>query len=193
VADTEERAPAPGSLRLVQEFVNTRDVLAGTDELASPEGLAAWLDEQALPRSGRPFAAHEVRAATELREALRAVLRANSGGAADPAAADRVNQASDRAPLRLRLDAEGGARLEEAAGRRPGVDAALGRVLAAAYTAMADGSWSRLKVCGSDDCEWAFYDRSRNRSGHWCDMAACGSRHKVRAYRARHAPGHTPP
>jgi predicted RNA-binding Zn ribbon-like protein len=58
-------------------------------------------------------------------------------------------------------------------------------VLAAAGTAMLDGSWARLKACAGPECEWAFYDRSRNRSGLWCDMAVCGSRHKVRAYRSR--------
>jgi predicted RNA-binding Zn ribbon-like protein len=51
--------------------------------------------------------------------------------------------------------------------------------------AMIDGTWVRLKACLDPDCGWAFYDRSRNRSGHWCEMAVCGSRHKVRAYRAR--------
>jgi predicted RNA-binding Zn ribbon-like protein len=190
VSDTSERAPAPGSLRLVQEFVNTRDVESGADELASPDGLAMWLGREDLPGAGGTVGAGDVTAAIELREALRAVLRANSGAAPDPAATALVNRAAERAPLRLRLDPNGGAQLEEAAGDgRAGVEAALGRILAAAYTGMADGSWRRLKVCASDDCEWAFYDRSRNRSGHWCDMAACGSRHKVRAYRARHTSG----
>ena len=82
-----------------------------------------------------PVGVDEVSAATELREALRAVLRANSGAAPDPAAAALVNRAAERAPLRLRLDPNGGARLEEAAGTgRRGVEAALGRILAAAYT-----------------------------------------------------------
>jgi predicted RNA-binding Zn ribbon-like protein len=187
VPDTGERAPAPGSLGLVQEFVNTRDAESGADELATAGGLAAWLSRQALPGADGPVGADDVTAATELREALRAVLRTNSGALPDPAAAALVNRAAERAPLRLRLDTHGGARLEEAADKgQAGVEAALGRILAAAYTGMADGSWTRLKVCASDDCEWAFYDRSRNHSGHWCDMAVCGSRHKVRAYRARH-------
>ncbi len=187
MSDTTERDPAPGSLRLVQEFVNTRDAESGADELATADGLAAWLRREDLPGAGATFGADDVTAATDLREALRAVLRANSGAAPDPAAAALVNRAAERAPLRLRLDPSGGARLEEAAGDgTAGVEAALGRILAAAYTGMAGGTWARLKVCASDDCEWAFYDRSRNHSGQWCDMAVCGSRHKVRAYRARH-------
>jgi predicted RNA-binding Zn ribbon-like protein len=192
VADHTERAPAPGSLRLVQEFVNTRDVESGDDRLASPEGLAAWLDEQSLPGAGGPIAAADVASATQLREALRALLRANSGAAPDPAATALVNEASERAPLRLHVDPDGGAHLEGAAAGRPGIDPALARILAAAYTGMAEGGWARLKVCADEECEWSFYDRSRNHSGQWCDMAVCGGRHKVRAYRARQAPGHTP-
>jgi predicted RNA-binding Zn ribbon-like protein len=110
--------------------------------------------------------------------------------------AGRRRQARQRRPrrchgpaalLRVELDLGGGAALREAG--RQGIDAALARILAAAYIAMIDGTWPRLKACLDPDCGWAFYDRSRNRSGHWCDMAACGSRHKVRAYRARR---HTP-
>ena len=125
--------------------------------------------------------------ARALREALRALLRANAGGDPDPAATVLVNGLAARAPLRLELDA--------AAKRhctRPGARAST-RPSPASWRRstprMVDGTWARFKVCLDPGCEWAFYDRSRNRSSHWCDMAACGSRHKVRAYRARR---HTP-
>ena len=54
-----------------------------------------------------------------------------------------------------------------------------------------EGQWIRLKVCPADDCQWAFYDRSRNRSATWCDMKVCGNRHKVREYRERRLRGAT--
>jgi predicted RNA-binding Zn ribbon-like protein len=66
------------------------------------------------------------------------------------------------------------------------VAAALGAILAIVYQSMADGTWSRLKACRSDTCQWAFYDTSKNRSAHWCTMAVCGNRAKARAYRRRH-------
>jgi predicted RNA-binding Zn ribbon-like protein len=66
-------------------------------------------------------------------------------------------------------------------GSRPG--AVVGPIVAIVYEAMVNGTWARLKACRADDCHWAFYDRSRNRSGTWCDMADCGNRAKVRAYR----------
>ena len=54
---------------------------------------------------------------------------------------------------------------------------------AISLTAMLDGSWLRLKVCRN--CEWSFYDNSKNRSGSWCSMQLCGNRLKTRAYRTR--------
>ena len=68
-----------------------------------------------------------------------------------------------------------------------GVDGALGRLVAIVATAMADGTWSRLKACQADRCGWAFYDHARNRSRRWCSMAVCGNRTKARSYRRRHA------
>jgi predicted RNA-binding Zn ribbon-like protein len=42
-----------------------------------------------------------------------------------------------------------------------------------------------MKACAADDCQWAFYDSSKNRSRTWCSMDVCGHRAKTRAYRAR--------
>jgi predicted RNA-binding Zn ribbon-like protein len=84
----------------------------------------------------------------------------------------------------LRFDSGGRVRLEPAA---RGIDAALGRLIAIAASAMVDGTWSRLKACRADDCHWAFYDHARNHSRHWCSMAVCGNRTKARTYRQRHA------
>jgi predicted RNA-binding Zn ribbon-like protein len=171
------RAPAPGPLRLVQEFVNTLDAEEGQDLLADRETFSAWLQEQGPAVTGPPPGDRDLAAAIELREALRALLRVNSGADADPEAAALVNRMAAEAPVRVELGPDGAATLKGS-----GI---LATVLAAAGTAMLDGSWARLKACVDPECQWAFYDRSRNRSGHWCDMAVCGSRHKVRAYRSR--------
>jgi len=50
-----------------------------------------------------------------------------------------------------------------------------------------EGTWPRLKACANDTCQWAFYDISKNRSGRWCTMDACGNLMKARAYRRRRA------
>jgi predicted RNA-binding Zn ribbon-like protein len=51
--------------------------------------------------------------------------------------------------------------------------------------AQRDGSWTRLKACANDECQWAFYDRSRNHGGTWCEMSSCGNKLKNREFRAR--------
>ena len=89
---------------------------------------------------------------------------------------------AERGALSVHFTADGRVTL---APRGIGIDAALAGLLVPVAHAAADGSWERMKVCGAGDCRWAFYDFSRNRSGRWCDMAVCGNRTKVRAYRSR--------
>lgn len=181
-----ERAPAPEPVRLVQLFVNTVDLEDGDDAIADAHGLHAWLVEHRLidPSSAVPTRASHERAVT-LREALRSLAYANGGHELDPHAIDTVNEAASRAGLRPLLTGPTKSEMRPASGAHA-VDAALGRIVAAVHAGIADGTWPRLKACERDTCRWAFYDHSRNRSGHWCSMAVCGSREKNRrAYRRR--------
>jgi predicted RNA-binding Zn ribbon-like protein len=176
------RQPAPGDLALVQRFINTLDIEASTDELSSPEGLSQWLAAHELIAADAHVDADDLNRARGLRESLRVLLDANHGAAPSHEAIDAFNEQAARLPLHVRADPPGRLALEPAAG---GVDGALGRLLAIAYTAAIDGTWSRLKVCPADTCRWAFYDHSKNRSSTWCSMAVCGNRAKVRAYQQR--------
>jgi predicted RNA-binding Zn ribbon-like protein len=177
--------PAPAELELVRGFVNSWNRLRDHEELATPADLRAWLAERGLLGGGEDVGAGDHRRALEVREALRAALMTNAGLELDPAAGSALEAAARRARLGVRFDEHGHARTEPLAG---GVDGALGRLLAIVAAAQADGTWPRLKVCLADDCQWAFYDRSRNRSAVWCDMRVCGNRQKVRSYRERHLP-----
>ncbi|MGH9061952.1 MAG: CGNR zinc finger domain-containing protein, partial [Acidimicrobiales bacterium] len=67
---------------------------------------------------------------------------------------------------------------------------AVTAVLAATTRLTIRGDWVRLKICPADDCLWAFYDESRNRSRTWCSMRVCGNREKARSWRARAAGVH---
>lgn len=174
--------PAPGSLEDVREFVNTRDVEQGTDELESPADADRWLEAHGLPRIDGDDHAADFDRLIALREALRAMLLANNTGEPPPADALTVlNQQSSEAAVGLHFDA-GGATLVT---RCAGVDAVIARILAIVHGAMQDGSWARLKVCPSEDCLWSFYDGSRNRSATWCEMEECGNREKARRWRQR--------
>jgi predicted RNA-binding Zn ribbon-like protein len=168
---------APEPLRLVQRFVNTSDREHGREWLGSPAELSAWMEEHGLG-AGRSHGT-DVGKAIELREALRALLRANNRGP-DPGEAVAVVNRIARDTVVVEAAPAGRAVLAPSGA---GVDGALGRITATALTAMLDGTWLRLKVCRK--CEWAFYDYSKNRSGSWCSMQLCGNRLKTRAYRKR--------
>jgi predicted RNA-binding Zn ribbon-like protein len=180
--EIEERESAPGELRLIQEFVNTRDIETGSEDLASPDLLASWLEHRGLLADKTAVTESDRQQAVRVREALRAALLTNNGAAFDGDALDTLNRAAQEAPLRVSVQPEGGASLEVSAS---GVQGAIGRLLGIMFTAMTTGTWSRLKACRSDRCQWAFYDHSKNRSGTWCSMAVCGNRTKTRAYRQR--------
>jgi len=173
---------APGQLELVRRFVNTWDGEGPVERLPDPDALRDWLVEHKLMAHDGAVSTAELERARTLRDALRAQLRAHHGGAVDPAAAAVVDAAAGRARLQARFGADDAVRLEAAA---EGVDGILGGLLAIVADAMRDGTWARLKVCPAEDCQYAFYDTSRNRSGVWCTMGVCGNRAKVRSYRER--------
>jgi predicted RNA-binding Zn ribbon-like protein len=174
---------ADSDLELVCAFVNTLDVESGDDVIDSPARLVEWLRGRGLLDERAPLGAGAVVRTRAVREALRDHLRANLGGPLPAEAVAVLAHQAERSRVRLTFGAEGASLAPS--GR--GVDAALGTILTAVAGAMADGSWARLKACEADDCRWAFVDRSRNGSRHWCSMEICGNRTKVRAFRERRA------
>ncbi|HET9103656.1 MAG TPA: CGNR zinc finger domain-containing protein [Solirubrobacteraceae bacterium] len=175
-----DQAP-PHGLDQVIDFVNTRDIDRGTDALGSASDLRAWLAAHGHRGASRATAA-DLEAAHALREALRAVLLAHNGATPDSAAAAVLDGVAQAGGLGVRFGRDGA---ELVAGG--GVTGALANLLIPVVRAGADGSWPRVKACLGEGCAWAFYDRSRNRSGRWCDMTVCGNRAKVRTYRGRRA------
>ena len=174
--------PAPEPLRLVQAFVNTVDFENGVEELTDPAALEAAfarlgvLDEQA------PLEPDDLERALRVREALRALLLGNNGVAVERSTLETLEEATRLARLAVRFDDDGRTALLPDAG---GVDGALGRIVGVVHTAMADGTWPRLKACPRHICRWVFYDRSKNRSSRWCSMSVCGNRVKTTRYRRK--------
>jgi predicted RNA-binding Zn ribbon-like protein len=177
----EPRAHAPGRLRLVEEFVNTVDYEHGREVLHDPSRLRELLFELGLLDADAKTSEADLRRAHEVRAALRSLLLANNGGDRDPEALRVLERTADEGRLSVRFDRDG-ASLVPAARDVKGALAALVGVVA---VAMADGTWPRMKACRREVCQWAFYDRSRNRSSTWCHMSVCGNRTKTRAYRER--------
>ena len=168
------RPSAPGSLALVEEFLRTRN------EITSADGLGRWRAAHGLPGEVSPATYDR---ALRLREALRSLMLANNGGRPDPAAVDTVNAEITACGLRPEIAPDGTrVRWPDAGAASDGL---LAPLLSAVITAMTDGTWQRMKACAADDCHYAFYDHTRNRSARWCDVAGCGVNTRMRAYRRR--------
>jgi predicted RNA-binding Zn ribbon-like protein len=126
-----------------------------------------------------------LRRARALREAIHAIGAALAHGAPPPAA-----------PLAV-VNRELGAGLQWARLRRQDHELAwdwaasprLDRVLWPVVRSLADllvgPLHQRVKQCPGHGCGWLFLDMTKNRRRRWCEMSVCGSRAKVRRYRAR--------
>ena len=183
MTEPESRDPAPGSLALVQKFINSTEMPDGVDELRTAPLAAAWLHDA----TGVDFtvSTRDLERLIATREALRDLLEGHTGENVDPAVAVRLEKLLGHAPLRPVVSVQG-ARL---AVDCRGIDSFLGMISTALVEATLMGTWERFKVCRSDTCRWAFYDHSKNGRSCWCTMRVCGSREKARAYRARQRAG----
>lgn len=176
------RERAPAALGMIEDFVNTRTLLFGREQIGSPAALRDWLLERALIGPQLEAGEAEWLRALAVREGLRALLRANNGVALKPEDIAALNAMLAALHMEVRLDGTG---IPVYSSLAEGVDGAVGGILARALAARADGSLDRLKVCHDEACQWAFYDRSRNHSATWCVMEDCGNRNKTRIYRQR--------
>lgn len=170
------------NLVVVEQFLNTLDErtfsLHGrnhvtTEQLTSVETLSAWLEAHGLVAPGQELRPSDLAAALSLRATLRAAL---TGGTDEAAAAEALAGF----PLWLVPEPSGKLRLRAVSGVE-----GLDTIVQTVAESVACGRWSRLKLCASPDCRWAFYDTSRSGAGRWCSMEVCGNRHKTRAYRRR--------
>jgi predicted RNA-binding Zn ribbon-like protein len=176
--------PAPGGLGLVQDFMNTRNHLQGGDLLESVEEADRRLAERGLLEMDESVGETGRRVLVDFREALRALLLANSGVAEPGPDVEGLNQFAASAALGVLFRADGRPALGPMAGDGL-AERVVARLLAEVFRAEAEGRWGRLKACQNPACRWVFYDASKNGLGRWCNMQVCGARHKMRRYRER--------
>lgn len=176
---------APGALELVRAFVNSLDLdRPEQDPFLTPESARVWLEERGFPALA--LAVGEAARLRELREALRMELLSHAGDDV-PGAWDRLGTILDGSRLELAFHAGDGVALRAVA--ESGFETVRGEIAARVFEAVRADRWLRLKVCRKDTCLFAFYDRSKNGSGAWCDMAVCGNRVKAERRRARERTG----
>ena len=173
----EVHGPVPDDLARLVSLLNTVDLENGLDQLADRSGFDAWL------RAGGSGActSGELATARQLRAALRALAASNCGQTLNETALADAAGCATRLPVSIQL-ASGGSAIVVGG---EGAARTLGEVLASYARAVEQGRWSRVKLCGSPSCRWAFWDGSKNGSRKWCAMSVCGSRAKMRGYRQR--------
>jgi hypothetical protein len=153
---------------LIVRFLNTLDVDEGTDALDTLDGWVSWLSAEGLEDCFGP----QDPGALEQARALRADLRALASG--------EQHAQGRQVDIQVALTPEGQVELS--------APTAAGFLAAAAAKVAIEQRIDRIKICPADDCLWAFYDTSRNRSRQWCSMKVCGNRAKARNHRLRNVP-----
>lgn len=177
---TPVQAPyAPAPLELVRQLANTTDREQGTDQLATTTSAEQWLSNAGFPG---PVTARDLRRITSLRSTVRLAMEANHGRPTVPdEMLTELNAVLAWSGARPEVRASG----LNLAPSRPGVRGLSGAIVAAVAVGLAAGNWERLKICTNTECQWAFYDHSRSKTGQWCSMGSCGNRAKQRRWRSR--------
>ena len=178
-----ESKPAPDPLNRIQALVNTVELPEGPDRLADPIDAQPWLVSSGLLAPDAELRPDDLALVRGVREGLRAMLVHNAGGPPPtPGAFAPLREVATDGTARADFDDHGEVLLSATGDSVP---ARLIELLLIIRDAQRDGTWARLKACGNDECQWAFYDRSRNHGGTWCEMSSCGNKLKNREFRAR--------
>ncbi|MGW2656807.1 CGNR zinc finger domain-containing protein [Streptomyces sp. NPDC001478] len=175
----------PASAVLVESFANTVDVEEASDEIATPQGLSAWLGGRGLlDDPSVTLAPADHRDYLALRAGIREELGAHVGDVPDPALLAGADRVLARHPVLVTARGTLAPVPDLPPERRPLA------VLALAWSQLVTtGDAARLKRCAEHSCAWAFWDVSKNRSRRWCSMRVCGNRNKARSYASRQRSG----
>jgi len=180
-------SPAPGDLELLQRFVNLHEHDERGNELDPPtEMVRAFLVDRGLLTRDERLTASDRETYLRLRDAIRRLVDSEPGDPISETDAETIDRIGLAAGLHPHFRAAGSPTLEP---KGAGAEGAFGQIVAIAFVASFDGTFERLKSCADETCRAVFYDRSKNHSGRWCSMSACGNRAKVRAWRERQRAG----
>lgn len=181
------------------DFANTFDPRRGQhpqDKLTSYDALLAFASQSGLIDANTAKALdawsierpHEARAIHARAIALREAIFGAAGSVAnhrDPDPADLELLAREMAAAlghaRLAVTPEGFDWRWDVDDAHP--EQPLRPIAHAASHLLTAHDLGRLRVCAADDCDWLFYDTTRNQSRKWCDMATCGNRAKMARHR----------
>jgi predicted RNA-binding Zn ribbon-like protein len=173
-------APAPGSLGLVQDFLNTVGIGDyGPDLLADPElgrtwaaqAGQAWLAEHGIEATPPVLSDADVTNLYGLRQTIAKMVEGQS-----------VRVGSGAVLASFAVSGSGEVGLEPVGGGWRWYAAALWTEI---LLSQHGDTWRRIKRCRNPECASTFYDRSKNNSGVWHNVKTCGNAANLRASRAR--------
>ena len=147
-------------------------------------GLADWQAwvRRKMPNTSRAVATAAFHHGMRLHVALRSLQAVNSGIRIDEAVAghEAFNDLIAHYVIQPRLGEDGRLCFASDSPGDPVV-----RLVVMVMEALQSGDWRRFKLCREPTCRASYYDASRAAAKTWCSMATCGSRDKMRRYRAR--------
>jgi predicted RNA-binding Zn ribbon-like protein len=148
--------------------------------LTEPKLLSDWAVQAGLVDEAIDATEDDCASAIELREAIyRTVCARLEKRRPHTSDIDLLNELAPRPQLAPRL-------LRSGATRRDGTVAQLLASLAAdLLDLMAGPDIENVKRCSDPDCTRLYLDSSRAKNRHWCGMATCGNKAKVKAFRER--------
>jgi predicted RNA-binding Zn ribbon-like protein len=159
---------------LVDSLQSDRDVLRWLTR-------AGWPVEDGLAHLGKPSLLENARA---LRETIRTLIEKRKAGKRVNPGALNIFLAEARSHLELVSKRDGSLHLRRRWDPRTS-EQVLVPLAECAAELLASGDLSLVRRCENEECVLWFYDRTRSHHRRWCDMAKCGNRHKVAAFRER--------
>ena len=130
-------------------------------------------------------AAHSLRYAIELREAIYGIVSAVMKKQPVPAKElaqlnGQVQHAAEHSYLVRR-----NGKFEWQFDRLGGFDAIAWRIARSAAELLSSDELGFVRACSSKSCQWLFLDTSKNHRRRWCSMKLCGNRSKAQRFYAR--------
>ena len=171
------------------DILNTVERVEGelVDSLQTDRDVLRWLTRVGWPvqndlaHLGKPSLLETARA---LRETIRTLIeRRKAGKRVDPGTLN-VFLGEARSHLELVSKRDGSLHLKRRWEQRTSSQV-LVPVAECAAELFATGDLSLVRRCENEECVLWFYDRTRSHHRRWCNMATCGNRHKVAAFRER--------
>lgn len=169
----------PPQLVPLINLINAHSIGGAPDAFDTAASAASYLTESGFEAGEVKVTPAGLRQLRTLRDALIAVIERPD----DESPWAQLDAIAARAQLRVRFSASGRSDLATEAS---GVQAIVDQTIASLHAALADGTWSRVRLCALDACHSAFYDATRSRTQRWHSYAVCGNRTNVAAYRAAH-------